>query len=570
MPVRLKHISVVLFFIGIGVSMSLAQDITKIDWKKPIKISGGFSITNTFYESQGMPARRDPWYWLISGNANIQLFNVIAMPVSAQWSQQNRSYTQPFNHYGVSPTYKALTLHIGYRSLQYSTYSLGGNQWLGAGVEIKPSTSPWSFSALYGRFQKGVDVFAGNSVVAGTPAYERWAYASKIAYQKNGRSVAIQWLRGKDDASSVDDSTAAKAGIKPGMNFLWALQTTQKISGSILFDLEYAMSAYTDDHRTPSSDVTRHRYLNSFGSFFTTNTSTRVNRAIQTSVTWSKKVYQLKFSYRRVDPGYASMGSIFLNNDIEDISGGLTIKWCKQKVTTNTTLGLQRNNLDNKLTQEAVRNAFAASIQWTVSKRIQLQTQYSNFLANTRFNNQNVTANQLNLQQNSDSLRYNQVTQNASLTGTIQWGDSLIRQSVQGTGSWQSAVDSKGMGSEFYSAMSSYTLGFVPSRWNISASFLTTYNTVNGVLNRLVGPGCTVSKGISKSFRLTFNMAYATNFIEDKNIGYTLNNRVAAQYKKGKHHSISADFSWLQRKQVKIVQTTSAEYRFNIVYGYIF
>jgi hypothetical protein len=556
-----------LFFVGHQLS---AQDITRFDWKKPVNVTGGFSITNTFYQSEGMTARRDPWYWLLSGNANVQLFNVISMPVSAQWSQQNRSYTQPFNHFGLSPTYKAWTVMAGYRSVNYSTYSVGGNQWLGGGIEYKPSNGPLSVSVLYGRFQKGVNQFVTDGVISGTPAYERWVYAGKVAYSKNRRNVALQMLRGKDDASTMDDSTALKAGLKPGMNFVWAITSNQKLTKHLNWDIEYANSAYTEDDRTISSDVSKHKYLNGLGSFFTTNTSTHIDKAINTSLTFSQQLYQLKFSYRRVDPGYKTMGSIFLNNDIEDISGGVTLKLFQQKVVTNFTGGVQRNNLDKKLTQEAVRNAMSASVQWTVSKKVNLNMQYSNFLASTKFNNLNVTANQLNLLQNSDSLKYNQVTQNASANGVLQWGDSLVRNSITSTLSWQQANDNKGVSSQFYSANAGYTISWIPSKWALTASIMSTYNTVSDVKNQLFGPGMTLSKGIAKIWRFSYHFTYATNLVDGSSTGHTLNNRLSCQYKPSTHHTFSADAGWLYRKQNKIVVTNASEYRFNIVYGYVF
>jgi hypothetical protein len=149
------------------------QDISKFNLKQPVKVNGGLTATNTFYSSQGMAARRDPYYWMLSGNINFNLFGVLSVPISVQVSQQNRSYTQPFNQFGMSPRYKAWTAHAGYRSVQYSTYSVGGSQWLGGGLEYSPEKHPVYASVLYGRFQKGVNEQVTDGLVSGTPAYER-------------------------------------------------------------------------------------------------------------------------------------------------------------------------------------------------------------------------------------------------------------------------------------------------------------------------------------------------------------------------------------------------------------
>lgn len=310
------------------------QALDKIDLKKPITVSGGISATQTFYTAKGISARRDPYYWLLTGNLNFNLFGVISVPVSGQLSQQNKSYTQPFNQYGMSPTYKNWTGHFGYRSLQYSTYSLSGNQWLGGGIEYNGQETPIYASVFWGRLQKAVGAFEQEGVVMGETAYERYGYGSKIGYQKNGRQIALVLFRAKDNANSLDRALTDSLKKSPGENFVWAVTTKQPITKHINFDLEFATSAYTADSRN-AREESSYFYINNLGDFFVTNNSTQVNKAIQGNIQYSRPKYQLKFAYRRIDPEYKTMGSIFLNNDIEDVSGGVTWKMFKQKVNIN-------------------------------------------------------------------------------------------------------------------------------------------------------------------------------------------------------------------------------------------
>ncbi|MFN8438006.1 MAG: hypothetical protein U0V72_10215 [Cytophagales bacterium] len=94
-------------FVGLLAAFVLsAQDLGKIDYKKPVVVTGGFSATQTLYAAEGIKARRDPYYWMLSANLNINLFGVLSIPLSGQLTQQNKSYTQPFNQYGLSPSYK--------------------------------------------------------------------------------------------------------------------------------------------------------------------------------------------------------------------------------------------------------------------------------------------------------------------------------------------------------------------------------------------------------------------------------------------------------------------------------
>ena len=194
---------VMLLFCGLGFQLvaltdSFAQDLSNIDKKNPVKVTGGISATQTFYYAQGIQNRRDPYYWMLNANLNVDILG-LNIPFSATQSEQNRSYTQPFNTYGISPRYKSVTAHMGYRSLPFSNYTLGGNMFLGAGVEIAPSASLIKFSVLYGRFTKAVAVQETEGAISGTPAFERMGYGGKVSIGKINHSIDLILFHGKDN-----------------------------------------------------------------------------------------------------------------------------------------------------------------------------------------------------------------------------------------------------------------------------------------------------------------------------------------------------------------------------------
>src|SRR4051812_37435986 len=76
-----------------------AQDFSGIDLKRPVRLSGGINATQTLYSSWGIAARRDPYYWMLNANVNLEILGIY-IPFSATVSQQNRNFTQPFNLYG--------------------------------------------------------------------------------------------------------------------------------------------------------------------------------------------------------------------------------------------------------------------------------------------------------------------------------------------------------------------------------------------------------------------------------------------------------------------------------------
>ena len=176
----------------------------------------------------------------------------------------------------------------------------------------------------------------------------------------------------------------------------------------------------------------------------------------------------------------------------------------------------------------------------------------------------------MSLQQNSDSIRYNQVTQNASLNGNYTTGDSLLKHTIMSTISWQRGRDSRGNNSDFYSGNLGYVITFVAPQLSFNFNILSTYNTSNGLLNQMLGPNLGVSKKLSKIARFSYNASYVSNSVEHVHTGYTLVNRASVSIKKGKHHSINVDLSWMQREQKKATMSISSEWRGNIVYAYVF
>ena len=51
-----------------------AQNLELIGREKPLSVAGGISINQTFYASNGIASRREPYTCLASGNINVSLY----------------------------------------------------------------------------------------------------------------------------------------------------------------------------------------------------------------------------------------------------------------------------------------------------------------------------------------------------------------------------------------------------------------------------------------------------------------------------------------------------------------
>ena len=145
-------LAVAAFFSVFSAKNALSQDLGNIEEIKPISLDGSISISGSKYSVSGAPRRRPPTSWTLIGSPTLSIYGV-SLPFNFILSDQESDFRQPFDQIGVSPQYKSVTLHLGYRSLTYSKYTLAGISFLGAGLDLNPN--PLRFSIMYRSFPTG-------------------------------------------------------------------------------------------------------------------------------------------------------------------------------------------------------------------------------------------------------------------------------------------------------------------------------------------------------------------------------------------------------------------------------
>ena len=137
-----------------------AQDLSDIGKGAPFSYTGNISNRLVFYNASGIPNRRDPFGYVLNGGINLSFYK-LTLPFTFTYSNQGTSFGQPFNQFGVSPTYKWVTLHLGYRNVTHSSLTLAGHQMLGAWIgltgnvmKLPHKKNSWKFitvSSISGR-----------------------------------------------------------------------------------------------------------------------------------------------------------------------------------------------------------------------------------------------------------------------------------------------------------------------------------------------------------------------------------------------------------------------------------
>lgn len=319
-----------------------AQDVAQIAKQKPIALSGTFGIGLGTYNVKGIPARQRDFNYIFNGAPTLSLYGV-SFPFSVVISDQQRSYTQPFNQYGISPTYKWVTVHAGWQSLEFSPFTLAGHNFLGGGVELNPGKLRLGF--VYGRFNKAIEEDLNQPLaLAQQPAYKRTGYSAKIGLGTERNHVDVIFLNAKDDPTSL--TRLVTSGIlNPSENMVLGISSKFSFLKRFVWDMDVAGSIYT---RNVLSDTVKNLKLDKVDfikDLVTLNSSTQLLTAGQTSLGYNATNYNIKLRYRRVDPDYKSMGAYYFETDVQNYTIETMVRLLKGQMQVGGSFGLQNDNI---------------------------------------------------------------------------------------------------------------------------------------------------------------------------------------------------------------------------------
>ncbi|GAB4008489.1 hypothetical protein GCM10028808_14730 [Spirosoma migulaei] len=343
----------------------------------PIKVSGGLNAYAGFYTASGIAARNQPAPFGLSGSVTVALPGGISLPFSAVLGNQGNSFRQPFNQFGVSPTYKWATVHAGYRNVSFSPFTLAGHTFLGGGVELNPGKL--RLGAVYGRFNKAISTNLAEPDII--PAYQRTGYAVKVGYGKPGNYVDLIMLRAKDDSASiVSVPQSVTQTVVPAENLVVGLTTRLLIVKHITVELDAAVSAFTRDVRASivsgegSSPITRF-----FGQLLTPRLSTQVTQATQAAIGYRGQQAGIKLQYKRIDPNFQTMGAYYFQSDIESYAIAPNLNLLEGKLRLSGSYGIQYDNLAQNKSARTGRTIGSLVVSYNPETKFGLDVQLSNY-----------------------------------------------------------------------------------------------------------------------------------------------------------------------------------------------
>jgi len=208
-------------------------------------LTGDIDLTKSFYVlrgQEGSSVQNTPWY--LTGSLILAMRAGWTIPLQSVWTSPTSGYGQAYNAIGVSPRYKNwLTLHGGYRNLEFSPFTLSGYTVLDAGFELSPGRL--RVGVMAGRFNKTIKPNATDP--DRVASFRRMGYCAKVGAGNDRTYLDVILLNAGDDTNSIPpDSTGY---LIPTQNVVLSPSGRIRTSKKLTVELDAAGSAYTSDTR---------------------------------------------------------------------------------------------------------------------------------------------------------------------------------------------------------------------------------------------------------------------------------------------------------------------------------
>ena len=233
----------------------------------------------------------------------------------------------------------------------------------------------WNFSAFYGRLRRArIEDFVGLQNV--DPFYRRMGFGAKAGYEDGKDKVMFSFFKAWDNGNSIPTPDHS-FNFFPSENVIVTLEAGKAISKKANLELNCSNSGFTENRDLRKSQ--QGLQLSNYTGLLPRNISTRSNHAFEAKVNFSISRAVLDLAYERIDPGYRTMGALFFNNDLENISSGLKLKLFRSKWVFFARAGVQQNNLNGDQANDYKRFVGSLRSNLIINKKLSFTTSLSNF-----------------------------------------------------------------------------------------------------------------------------------------------------------------------------------------------
>jgi hypothetical protein len=528
--IHILDFTILLAFLGC-IGILHAQDLSQIGKTNPVIFSGSVNVQAGPYLffGDGDP-RNDPFWWQVNGSPSVNIYGW-QIPFSFNYGSRNRSFSQPFNRYGVSPYYKWLTLHAGYRSIRMNPYVMSGIQFLGGGVEMNPKG--FRFSAFYGRFAKPIAQDTNATITAAPDAaFQRMGYGAKVGVGNRRSYFDISLVKVYDEVKSIAvlDSTS----LKPQDNVALGLSSRLAISKRISFNMDLGLSLLNRDLNLVVLDTIQQ--LNPFPRFFQPRIGVQLLKAGNASLNFNHKNFSLKVQAKQVDPDYRALAAFYQQTDIRSLTIEPAIRLMKNKIKLSGSIGKQQDNITGRKAYTSVRTISSANLGLQPSKNYNLNLSFSNY----------GTAQEQGLRVVNDTFRVAQNNLSLGLSQNYTVINKLRSMNFTMNASYQELQDLNPFGTYATGENQVWFLNMNANHIRLRDNFgllggvNVSHNSFYTGSYFLVGPTIGASKPFrNDKLRTSLNVSYNKGFQSGQAAGSTLNSFATVAYQLKKSHQFN-------------------------------
>lgn len=566
-PIKWRSVVGIIITLLFMVMNSSAQNLENINLKKPVTFHGNLNLQLEYYHANGIPARKKDFSWLISGNPVVNVLGV-DLPFSFLLSNFDNRFYQPFNQFGLSPHYKWATLHLGYRGLNFSNYTLAGYRMLGAGFELNPNQFRIGF--MYGQLRRSTSIdssmLSNPLYVRPMPTYKRLGIAGKMGYGTQKNFVDLVYFKGWDKINSLD--TKLQDSIQPAENTSIGIKSKVTFLEKFTWSVDMGLSAYTLN-RLDSADTagTKKVWQQKMMNFLVNGKmSTNYYFAGETRLGYQEQKWGAQLTYKRIDPGYQSMGAYFFQNDIQEFSLANNFRLDSGKLNINTTIGFQKDNLKKQKTSTSKRFIGNANINYTPSQKFGINFNYSNF---------GITNNPLNTSPGNELFK--QVNNSVMLMPFFTWMNEKTIKNLNIVATYQSlSTPQSYLGNvpdlNTYSLTTTYNHTWIQQGYNANASanFINSKTSAGDIMS-VGGNLGGMAPIFNRQATVNASFSYLNNFFKGNGNGHTITVTAGVTVPVGTHHNFQILGNYMDNtsKDISLIQNFN-ELSVQFVYGFTF
>lgn len=328
-----------LFIVAVCIALPVQSFSQLLLFNDKAELTGTVSAQTSVYSTNQATNRLDPFTWRITANPRLRIKD-LDIPMNLLLGSYEDKLRQSFNKFGLSPKYKdIITIHLGFRNVNFSPLTLAGKTMLGAGFEANYKKVRAGF--MWGRLDRAIEI---DSLKIGLPTYKRSGFAVKIGYGTQSNYIDLIFLKAKDDPSSLDDIPSNKP-IKPAENVVFGISVRQRILKNFHLDFDAALSAYSRDTRAREIEDADLFLARMMKVFIPIRTSNQYMTAWKAKLEYRRQKYAVGVEFDRVEPDFQSMGTYFLRSDIQRFGAYGRFNAMKQKLNGVARFGWQTNDV---------------------------------------------------------------------------------------------------------------------------------------------------------------------------------------------------------------------------------